>query len=69
MYGPKHLVYQLFGKGRGELDIREYIQTFSFLIESWSVNLDMYGLKHSVFPLSPGVGTFICMDPNIQFFH
>jgi hypothetical protein len=22
IYGPKHLVYQLFGRGRGKLDIR-----------------------------------------------
>ena len=70
MYGQKHLVYQLFGRGRGEIGYtRIYLsiqlfncfgewelryvwpQTFSFSIESWSVNLDMYGSKHLVFLL------------------
>ena len=57
MYGPKHLVYQLFGRGRVEIGYRarEYIQTFSFSIVSGSGNLDMYGPKHSVFQLSRGV--------------
>ena len=49
MYGPKHLVYKLFGRGRGKFDIRGYIQIFSFSIISGSAKWDMHGPKHSVF--------------------
>ena len=41
--------------GGGPLEIRGYIQTFSFSIVSGSGNWDMYGPKHSVFQLSRGV--------------
>ena len=44
-------------QGEGEIGYtaREYIQTFSFSIVSWSVNLDMYGPTHLVFQLSRGM--------------
>jgi hypothetical protein len=50
MYGPKHLVYQLFGRGGG----------------NWIyANIP----KNLAFQLFRGVGTWICMAPNIQFFN
>ena len=39
----------------GNLDIRGYIQTFSFSIVWGSGNFDMYGSKHLVCQLSGGV--------------
>ena len=40
---------QMFGRGSGDLDIRRYIQTFSFLIVWSSGNLVMSGHKRLVF--------------------
>jgi hypothetical protein len=73
IYGPKHLVYQLFGRGVGKWDIHEYIQTFSFSFFSGSVNLDMYGPKHLVYQLfGRGRGKFgtrdICKHLAFKFF-
>ena len=86
MYGPKHLVYQLFDNGRGEIGYKRiypniqlfncfgewelryvWTQPFSFSTVWQSGNFAMYRPSHLVFQLLGGVGTWICMDRSIQF--
>ena len=66
MYGPSHLVFQLFGR----VGIRYVLtQPFSFSIVWQSENFAMHGPYHLVFQLFSRVRTQLCMDPVIQFFN
>ena len=68
MYGPKHLVFQLFRKVGTWICMDLSIQ-FSIVRQSGNPNFAMYGPNHLVFQLFGRVGTSLCMDPAIQLFN
>ena len=85
MYGPSHLVFQLFGRVETSLCMNPTIQFFNCLVEwepryvctlpfSFSIvcqsgNFAIYERNHLVFQLFGRVGTSLCMDPAILFFN